>query len=98
MVRLIGLWTEPADIDAFEHDYLGSHFPRLHGLAGSQAAVTSRCIEGPYFRMTEVSFSSTDDIGTALDTDLGKEILAGARSLVEKYGLQLQVLVVAEAG
>jgi hypothetical protein len=98
VVRLIGLWTEPADIDAFEHDYLGSHFPRLHGLAGSQAAVTSRCIEGPYFRMTEVSFSSTDDMNTALDTDLGKEILAGAGSLAEKYGLQLQVLVVAEAG
>ena len=98
MVRLIGLWSKPADIDAFEHDYLGSHFPRLHGLAGSQAAVTSRCIEGPYFRMTEVSFVSTDDINTALDTDLGKEILAGARGLAQKYGVQLEVLVVAEAG
>jgi hypothetical protein len=48
--------------------------------------------------MTEVSFSSTDEINAALDTDLGKEILAGASSLAEKYGLQLQVLVVAEAG
>ena len=98
MVRLIGLWTEPADIGAFEHDYLGSHFPRLHGLAGSHAAITSRCIEGPYFRLTEVSFSSTDDISTALETDLGREILAGARSLAEKYGVQLEVLVVADAG
>ncbi len=98
MVRLIGLWSEPADIDAFERDYLGSHFPRLHGLALSQAAVTSRCIEGPYFRMTEVGFSSIDDINAAIDTDLGKEILAGARSLAEKYGIQLEVLVVAEAG
>ena len=98
MVRLVGLWSKPADIDAFEHDYLGSHFPQLHGLAGSQAAVTSRCIDGPYFRMTEVSFFSTDDINTALDTELGKEILAGARGLAEKYGVQLEVLVVAEAG
>jgi hypothetical protein len=98
VVRLIGLWTEPTDIDAFEHDYLGSHFPRLHGLAGSQAAITSRCIEGPYFRITEVTFSSTDDINTALATDLGKEILAGARSLAERYGVHLEVLVVADAG
>lgn len=98
MVRLIGLWSEPADIDAFERDYLGSHFPQLRGLASSQAAVTSRCIEGPYFRMTEVSFPSIDDINVALDTDLGKQILADARSLAEKYGVQLQVLVVAEAG
>lgn len=98
MVRLIGLWTEPTDIGAFEHDYLGSHFPRLHGLTGSPAAITSRCIEGRYFRLTEVSFSSTDDMNAALETDLGKEILAGAGSLAEKYGVQLEVLVVADAG
>jgi hypothetical protein len=97
VVRLIGLWTEPADIDAFEHDYLGSHFPRLRGLVGSHAAMTSRCIEGQYFRLTEVSFSSTDDMNTALETDLGKEIMAGARSVAEKYGVQLEVLVVADA-
>jgi hypothetical protein len=48
--------------------------------------------------MTEVSFDTTDNINTALDTDLGKEIMAGARGLAEKYGVELDVLVVAEAG
>ena len=59
--------------------------------------MTSRCIEGQYFRLTEVSFSSTDDMNTALETDLGKEIMAGAGSVAEKYGVQLEVLVVADA-
>ena len=95
MLRLIGLWTEPADIDAFEHDYLGTHFPRLEELRENQGTRTSRCIEGPYFRMTEVSFHTIDDVQRALETDLGKSILGDARALADKYGIRLDVLVVA---
>ena len=97
MLRLVGLWTEPADNDAFDHDYLGTHFPRLQSLSGAQGTKTSRCIEGPYFRMTEISFTTLDDVNRALDTDVGRKILADANALAEKYGIRLDVLVVAEA-
>ncbi len=93
-MRLIGLWTEPDDVDAFEREYLGSHFPRLEGFRGSEGAVTSRCIDGPYFRMTEVVFQSLDDIHAALEDSVGQQILADAGSLAEKFGVRLEVLVV----
>jgi len=96
VLRLVGLWTEPADIDAFERDYLGSHFPLLRDLPDSHGPRTARCIDGPYFRMTEVPYESLDQIHAALETDVGKQILAGARQLAEKYGVRLDVLVVAE--
>lgn len=97
MVRLVGLWTQPADVEAFEREYLGSHFPSLDGLAKSQGAKTSRCIDGAYFRMTEVAFRDLDDIQGALATETGKQVRANADQLAEKFGITLEVLVVAEA-
>ena len=96
-VRLVGLWTEPTDIDAFERDYLGSHFPLVDTLPASKGVRTSRCIDGPYFRMTEVSFTSIDDMHAALATEAGEKLTAAARGLADKYGIRLDVLVVAEA-
>jgi hypothetical protein len=93
-MRLIGLWTEPDDVDAFEREYLGMHFPRLEGLRGSEGAVTARCIDGPYFRMTEVAFRSLDDIHVALEDSTGQQILTDAGALAEKFGIRLDVLVV----
>src|SRR5579871_2720175 len=83
VVRLVGLWSEPADVDAFEREYLGSHFPRLRELPDADRPTTSRCLDGPYFRMAEVWFPTIDQIHAALETDVGRSILSGARSLAE---------------
>jgi uncharacterized protein (TIGR02118 family) len=96
-MRLVGLWTQPADVDAFEREYLGSHVPKLERLPGCQEVRTSRCIDGPFFRLTEVRFNSLDDIHSALDSEAGKQILTDANSLAAKFGVRLDVLVVAEA-
>ncbi len=98
MVRLIGLWTTPADVNAFDHDYLGSHMPKLERLTGQTSVKTSRCIDGPYFRITEVQFPSLDQIHAALAEEIGGQVLADARALADKFGLKLDVLVVAEPG
>ena len=97
MLRLVGLWAEPDDHNAFDREYLGSHYPQLDGLAGSLGTKTSRCIDGPYFRMTEVVFHSLDDIHKALEATAGKQLLDDANTLAQKYGIRLDVLVVAEA-
>jgi hypothetical protein len=97
VVRLVGLWTEPADIDAFEREYLGAHFPQLAQLGDTTGTRTSRAFDGPYFRMTEVMFETTDDIRAALETDTGDRILKGARVLEAKYGVRLDVMIVADA-
>ena len=96
VVRLVGLWTEPADIDAFERDYLGAHFPQLAQLGNATGTRTSRAFDGPYFRLTEVMFDSADDIHAALETDTGERILNGARALEAKYGIHLDVMIVAD--
>jgi hypothetical protein len=46
--------------------------------------------------MTEVQFDSIDDIHTALNGELGEQILADANALAAKFGVRLDVLVVAE--
>jgi hypothetical protein len=47
--------------------------------------------------MTEVSFDTLSAIQEALATDVGKQVLTDARTLSEKFGVTLDVLVVAEA-
>ena len=97
MLRLVGLWTEPADVDAFEREYLGSHVPKLQRLPAGRQVRTARCLDGPFFRLTEVDFDSLDDIHAALDAAAGQQILAEANALATKFGVRLEVLVVAEA-
>jgi uncharacterized protein (TIGR02118 family) len=94
---LVGLWTQPDDVDAFDREYLGSHVPRVQGLLAAQGTTTSRCIDGPYYRMTEVTFHTLDDIHAALEAPSGKAVLDDATKLAEKYGIRLDVLVVAES-
>lgn len=95
MVRLMGLWTTPEDKDAFEHEYLGSHVPKLEHLPLCRNVQTSRAFDGPYWRVTELEFLSVDDINTALASKVGQEVLSDARALAEKYGVRFEVLVVA---
>ena len=95
-MRLVGLWTQPADADAFEREYLGSHVPKLEGLPGNAGVRTARCIDGPFFRLTEVLFDSLDDIHVALGGELGAQILADANALASKFGVRLDVVVVAD--
>jgi len=95
-MRLVGLWTQPADVDAFEREYLGSHVPKLESLRGNGGVRTARCIDGPFFRLTEVEFASLDEIHAALNDQLGGDILADANALAAKFGVRLDVLVVAD--
>ena len=95
-MRLVGLWTQPADVKAFEREYLGSHVPKLEALGRNTGVRTARCIDGPFFRMTEVQFESLDDIHTALQGEHGAQILADANALAAKFGVRLDVLVVAD--
>jgi len=97
MLRLVGLWTEPADADAFEREYLGSHVPKLGRLPSCRDVRTARCLDGPFFRLTEVHFDSLDDIHAALDGDVGRQVLSEAEALAAKFGVRLDVLVVSEA-
>jgi len=94
-MRLVGLWTTPVDVEAFEREYLGSHVPKFQRLANQQAVQTSRCIDGPYFRVTEVEFKDIDEIHAVLADGVGQQVLADANALAAKFGVRLEVLVIA---
>lgn len=96
MVRLVGLWTEPTDVDAFRQEYLTNHFPLLDRLENALDATIANCVSGGYFQMTEVSFTNIEDMEAALDTDLGKHVVSSAQALADKFGVKLEILVVEE--
>jgi len=97
VLRLIGLWTHPEDTDAFERDYLGAAFSRLGQLPSVQWSKTERCIYGPFFRMTEIGYRTLDELNEDIDSELGRELTEQARALADKYGIRLDVIVVADA-
>lgn len=94
MVRLVGLWTKPKDAEAFQREYLRSHFRSLDRLENALDATVSTCLEGAFFQVTEVSFANAEDLYAALDTTLGKEVLESAQRLADKFGARIEVLVV----
>ena len=63
----------------------------------SQEVRTARCLDGPFFGLTEVLSEVLDDINAALSDDLGRPILAEAEALATKLGVRWDVMVVAEA-
>jgi hypothetical protein len=96
VVRLVGLWTKPEDVDAFRAEFLRSHFPVLDRLDNALDATIANCIEGSYFQMTEVTFTNVEDMEAALESDLGKHVLNSAERLADTFGIKLEMLVVEE--
>lgn len=97
MVRLVGLWTKPEDAEAFQREYLRSHFPSLDRLENALDATVSTCIDGTFFQMAEVSFANVEDLYAALDTTLGKEVLESAQHLADRFGTRIEVLIVGDS-
>ena len=96
VVRLVGLWTKPEDVDGFRQEYLTAHFPVLDRLDNALDATIAHCIEGSYYQMTEVTFTNLEDMEAALETELGKRVLSSAQDLADKFGVEIEILVVEE--
>ena len=96
VVRLVGLWTKPEDVDGFRQEYLTAHFPVLDRLDNALDATIAHCIEGSYYQMTEVTFTNLEDMEAALETELGKRVLSSAHELADKFGVEIEILVVEE--
>ena len=96
VVRLVGLWTKPEDVDGFRQEYLTAHFPVLDRLDNALDATIAHCIEGSYYQMTEVTFTNLEDMEAAIETELGKRVLSSAQELADKFGVEIEILVVEE--
>lgn len=81
-VKLVVLYTQPDDPDAFDRHYLGTHVPLVNAVPGLQRAETGRFTAAPdgagqtYYRLAELYFADQGAFRAALGTDEGKAMAA----------------------
>jgi uncharacterized protein (TIGR02118 family) len=62
-VKLVVLYTQPSDPEAFDRHYLGTHMPLVNAIPGLQRAETGRIAsavdggEQTYYRIAELYFA-----------------------------------------
>jgi uncharacterized protein (TIGR02118 family) len=96
-VKLMVLYTQPGDSDAFDQHYSGTHMPLVHQLPGLQRAETGRITaaldggEQTYYRVAELYFPDEATMSAGFGSDAGKATAAdyqkiappGSRMFVE---------------
>jgi uncharacterized protein (TIGR02118 family) len=81
-IKLVVLYTQPDDPDAFDAHYLGVHGPlvlKIPGLARFEGARFVAAPDGgdqPYFRIAELHFADQAALEAGLGSDEGKATAA----------------------
>ncbi len=95
-VKVVALWGTPNDPDKFEDEYGSIHIPLVAVLPGLKGAVASKALDGPFYRMAEMTFDDIEAMQGALGSDEGQRLLADAGRLQQTYEATLEVLTVEE--
>lgn len=96
-VKLVVLYTQPSDPEAFDRHYLGTHVALVSAIPGLQRAETGRiasAIDGgeqTYYRVAELYFTDQETLqaafgtaeGLACSTDYRQIAPPGSRMFVE---------------
>lgn len=81
-VKLVVLYTQPDNAEAFDKHYLEVHGPLALAIPGLERFESALFVAAPdgaeqtYHRMAELYFSDPDALGVALATDEGKATAA----------------------
>ena len=95
-VKIVGFWTaptDPADIPAFERDYMENHVPIAARLPGLISLGTIRVGEGwqgaepEHYRIVEAEFESREALEASFSTPEFAAMRADRRRLVDTYGV-----------
>ncbi len=76
-VKLVVLYTQPSDPEAFDRHYLGTHVPLVSAIPGLQRAETGRvgaALDGgeeTYYRIAELYFADQAALQTAFASPEG---------------------------
>jgi uncharacterized protein (TIGR02118 family) len=93
------LYAKPNDAEAFEAYYREHHmsivarWPGVQGTRVVRFTGTPRGTEAPFHLMFEADFASQDDFMAAMGSDAGKETQQDARTMVERFGVELTMMV-----
>lgn len=93
-MKLVALWTAPADTDAFDADYLATHAKLAQAVPGLVSFSSGRCVSGPFYRTAELVFESGETLGAGLGSPDGAALMADADRLQEAFGNKLEALIV----
>jgi uncharacterized protein (TIGR02118 family) len=80
-VKVVVIYPRPTDEEEFERAYKEDHIPMVEEkLQGMTRLVTTKVLDSPQgkvaaYRLTEVHFSSMDDLSKCLQSDAGKEVV-----------------------
>jgi uncharacterized protein (TIGR02118 family) len=92
MHKLLVLYPEPADREAFQDYYVNKHLPlaaKLPGLRGSRYSFGVAGQQSPYFAVFEADFDSHADLVAAMSSPEGQAVEAD----VPNYAPQGAVVV-----
>jgi uncharacterized protein (TIGR02118 family) len=98
-VKLVVLYTPPADPDAFDRHYLDVHVPLVHKIPGLERAETAKLTaaadrgELPYHRIAELYFADQDALNAGMRTAEGRATAADFQQIAPP-GSRLFVSVV----
>lgn len=93
-MKLVALWTAPADADAFDADYLQTHATLCQAIPGLVSFSSGRCVSGPFYRTAELAFESGDTLGAGLGSPEGSALMADSDRLQSTFGNKLEALIV----
>lgn len=86
-VKAVVIYPRPKDEDQFERVFKDEHLPLVEAkLKGMTRLVTTKVLSSPLgkvqiYRITELHFSSVNDITKCLESDAGKEVIAHAQQI-----------------
>jgi len=86
-VKLVVLYTQPDDADAFDEHYLGIHGPLVQAIPGLVRFEGARMVAAPdggeqtYHRIAELYFDDAAALEAALGSDQGKATGADYRQI-----------------
>jgi uncharacterized protein (TIGR02118 family) len=81
-LKLVVLYTPPADPEAFDRHYLDVHAPLVEGIPGLQRWESARLVaaadggDQPYFRIAELYFADQASFETGMGSPEGKATAA----------------------
>jgi uncharacterized protein (TIGR02118 family) len=87
MIKIVALWTKPADVEGFEADYFENHLRIASQLPGLRDLIVSKAIgDAPYWRVTELAFASMDDLVALGASPEGQHLAEDAERLQKEWG------------
>ncbi len=99
MIKLIALYKQPEDVDAFEAHYTQIHLPLIRKVPYLRNAVAAKAWGAPrgepaYYRIAEMWFDDRASFDKAMASDenraAGKDLMSFARDLVTMFFVETE--------